>query len=792
MGILDSVFQIILLLVSLIFLILLVLIVLGAYLWFLRLRNRRQKAYNQVFFEISVPEQNEIEPKAAEQMFAAFSGLRMEGWESFVREPDHLSFEIVGTNNVIKFYVSCPKDLANMVTKQIHAAYPEAHFEKVPPWNIWRRGTKVAFCSLGLTGASYFPTRNYEDMQFDSLSVLTSSLSKLEENEGAAIQLIIRPADDHWRTDGQEFVDRVNTHNKNPERKSLNISEKFLEGIGKKIARPGFDSCLRLVAVSKDSFSANQHLKELITAFEQFGDPTYAHFKKQFDVFKKSFMESFIMRLFPVVNLEVPLFHIHLYRSSFILNTTELATVFHLPNKNVTTPGIQWLKARIFPAPANTPTEGLYLGLNSFRGVTRKVCMSEKDRNRHMYILGQTGTGKSEFMKSLAVQDMQAGRGLAFVDPHGTAIEDLLQMVPKERLQDVILFDAGDTERPMGFNLLETRSVEERHFLVNSFIQLLYKLYDPNHQGIMGPQLERTIRNVMLTAMELPENTMVEVFRIIIDPKYAKEMIPRVTDPLVKRYWTDEIAHTTDFHKSEKLGYMISKFDRFVTEKLMRNMLGQSKSAFNFREVMDNKKILFIDLSKGKVGEENSIFLGLLFVPRILAAALSRVDMPEEERPDFFLYVDEFQNFATPDFATILSEARKYHLDLIVANQFISQMDEKIKEAVFGNVGTQCIFRVGPEDAEFLEPQFEPQFTKSDLTNNPTGSMYLRLLAKGQPLAPFSMKVDWDKATNFPLIDGKPVQRSKRIAETIRSYSRLKYGRDRRLVEAEIVSRSGL
>ena len=333
----------------------------------------------------------------------------------------------------------------------------------------------------------------------------------------------------------------------------------------------------------------------------------------------------------------------------------------------------------------------------------------------------------------------------------------------------------------MGLNLLEAHSEEEKHFLVNSFIQLLYKLYDPNHQGIMGPQLERAVRNVMLTAMEDPESTMVDVQRLLIDQKYAKERGALVKDPIVRRYWTDEYAKTTDSQKSEKMGYFVSKFDRITTELTMRNIIGQSHSAFNFREVMDTGKILLIDLSKGKIGEENSIFLGLLIVPRILSAALARVDMPEEKRRDFYLYVDEFQNFATP--ATILSEARKYHLNLIVGNQFIAQMEDKIKEAVFGNVGTQCIFRVGPEDAEFLEPQFEPQFTKADLTNNPTGSMYIRLLANNQPLTPFSLKVDWDAITNTP--------KSDRVAESIRSFCRHKYGRDRRLVEAEINERNG-
>ncbi|MCX6783930.1 MAG: TraM recognition domain-containing protein [candidate division WWE3 bacterium] len=756
----------------------------ATYLWFIRLRDRRHKAFAQVFFKITVPEGNEIEIKAAEQMFAAFSGLTLGKIEGLTHEPDHISFEIVGTHNRIEFYVSCPKHLSDLVTKQIHASYPEADFEPCKPWNIWKKGSKVDFGTLDLTGADYFPIRSYEDKQPDPLNALTSALSKLDENEGAAIQLLIRPSSDHWRTDGEFFVEKIKAHNKNPEKKPLNISEKFLEGVEKKVGKPGFNVCLRLVAVSSDKFKATLHLKEMITSFAVFGDPTYSHFKKIFELSRKGFMESFIMRLFPVVNIEVPLFHVHLYNPTFILNTAELATIFHLPSKEVPTPGIQWLKARTLPAPANTPTAGLYLGKNVFRGVTREVYMQEKDRNRHTYILGQTGTGKSEFMKAMAVQDMEAGRGLAFIDPHGTAIEDLLKKVPQNRIDDVILFDAGDLERPMGFNMLEANSEVDKHFLINAFIQLLYKLYDPNHQGIMGPQLERAIRNVMLTAMEDPESTMVEVLKILIDPKYAKERAEKVTDPMVKSYWLDEIAHTSERDKSEKLGYFTSKFDRFVTEKTMRNILGQSKSSFNFRKVMDEGKILLIDLSKGKIGEENSIFLGLLFVPRILSAALARVDVPEEQRRDFYLYVDEFQNFATPDFATILSEARKYHLNLIVGNQFIAQMDDDIKNAVFGNVGTQCIFRVGPDDAEFLEPQFDPQFTKSDLMSNPTGSMYIRLLANNQPLVPFSLKVDWEAINKTP--------KSERVAAHIRSSCRLKYGKDHRLVEAQILSRLGL
>jgi hypothetical protein len=390
-------------------------------------------------------------------------------------------------------------------------------------------------------------------------------------------------------------------------------------------------------------------------------------------------------------------------------------------------------------------------------------------------------------MKTLALQDIENGEGLAFIDPHGSDIDDILEKIPEHRANDVILFDVSDIERPLGLNILESHSEEDKHMIINSFIALLYKLYDPNRQGIMGPQLERAIRNVMLTAMADPDSTLVDVLRLLIDDAYAKSFLPKLEDPLVKRYWTDEMAKTSDYHKSEKMGYFVSKFDRFVTDRTMRNILGQPKSAINFPKIMAEKKILLVDLSKGKIGEENSNFLGLILVPRILQAALGRASkLGKEEFPNFYLYVDEFQNFATPDFATILSEARKYKLNLVVAHQFVSQLTEEIKEAVFGNVGTMAVFRVGAEDAEFLESQFEPTFLQSDLINLPVGNYYTRLLVNGHPMKPFSMKVDWD------MVNEANAAKDSDLAQEIRERSRLNYGVSRKEVEEYISKRSGL
>ncbi|MFA6603161.1 MAG: DUF87 domain-containing protein, partial [Candidatus Shapirobacteria bacterium] len=398
----------------------------------------------------------------------------------------------------------------------------------------------------------------------------------------------------------------------------------------------------------------------------------------------------------------------------------------------------------------------------------------------HFYIVGQTGVGKSWLLANMALQDIKAGKGVCFIDPHDT-FEKILERIPPERVDDVIYFDPSMTDRPMGFNVMECESDEQKDFVTSSIINLMYKLYDPYKTGIVGPRFEHAIRNIMLTVMTEPGATFIEIVRALTDPSYVQQMLPKVSDPMVKRYWTDQIAQTNDFHKSEVLDYIVSKFGRFITNTMMRNIIGQSVSAFNFRKAMDEGKILIINLAKGTIGEENSAFLGLVLIPKILIAAMSRQDIPEALRKDFYLYVDEFQNFATQDFAVIMSEARKYHLNLIVGNQFISQMDDEIKNAVFGNVGSICSFRVGISDAGFLTNQFKPVFSEHDLLNLPVGNAYLKTMVKGTPQPPFSVYVTAEEVKS----PGNP-----KMAEMIKRLSALKYGRPRAIVETEIAKRA--
>jgi hypothetical protein len=752
---------------------------------FLKKKGESKELYNLTFLQIKLPKDNEIEIEAAEHMFSNLMGFKKSFWKSLMSSDYRISFEIVSKSDGIGFYVVVPDDIVSIVEKQINAAYPVAEIDIVNPHEIWDRGDVTRVAELSLRGPAYYPIKTYEELKNDSLSSITCGMSKMGPDEVIAVQYIVQPAPDSWRLAGRKHVSTSRTAAANPEN-PVNVDTEFLEGIEKKINQPGFYTKIRLVSIAKDSFAAQNHIANLQSSFEQFTDPKYNKFVLKTGLLwgTKKIIDDFIFRRIDFKNIRIPLLDIQLYLDTPILNTVELGTVFHFPNKEITTPNIVWLTSRRAAVQTNTPDEGLYLGKNVFRGMENGIYMKEEDRVRHFYIIGQTGTGKSVFLMELALQDIINGEGLAIIDPHGTDIEELLSKMPPERLDDVVYWDVSDTERPMGLNLLEAHSEEEKHMVINSFIALLYKMYDPNRQGIMGPQLERAIRNVMLTAMTDPDSTMVDVLRLLIDPGYAQKFIDNVQDPLVKRFWTDEMAKTSDFHKSEKTGYFVSKFDRFVTDQTMRNILGQPKSAFNLEEIMAQKKILLVDLAKGKIGEENSTFLGLILVPKILNAALSRHKLiGKVDFPNFYLYVDEFQNFATPDFATILSEARKYKLSLTVAHQFVAQLDDEIKEAIFGNVGTMCTFRIGTDDAEFMENYYGPTFSAQDLANLPIGNCYVRLLVDGHPTEPFSMFVDWDEVnlkTKYPDMPQK-----------IKESSRTKFGIPKNEVEEYINLRAG-
>lgn len=735
-------------------------------------KDREEESLGFVLLSVKVPRDNETKIDAAEQFFASLYTLHSGGfWQKF-KPQEHISFEIVGLKEDIRFFISCPGRLQDLVEKQLYGAYPGAEITEVDEYNIFSEQAKVAFAALQLKSASYYPIRTYRDLPTDPLNSVTTALAKMQEGEGAAVQILVSPADKGWQSAGSSYLSSTKKKEADPDTASYGVDQKTYEAVDTKISKPGFQVAIRMVVSSGSQHSADSHLKNLIGAFSQYSS-SHNGFSKAKIRLKSLFMIDFIYRYQPLLG-----------RGTSILNSEELATIFHLPNKMVETPHIRWLNAKRAPAPAEIPHEGLYLGKSRYRGVTREVFISQKDRQRHMYIIGKTGTGKSEFLKEMILQDIEEGRGVCFIDPHDT-VEQLLDLIPPHRAEDVIYFNPADTQRPLGLNIMEAKTDEQKHFVVSSIIGLMYKLYDPHKTGIIGPRFEHAIRNAMLTVMSDEGATFIEVVRVLTDSKYVQELLPKVKDPMVRRYWTDQIAQTSDFHKSEVLDYIVSKFGRFVTDKMMRNIIGQSESAFDFRKVMDEQKILLINLAKGRIGEENSNFLGLLLVPKILIAAMSRQDVPEAQRPDFYLYVDEFQNFATPDFATILSEARKYHLNLTVANQFVGQVEEEVKQAVFGNVGTLVSFRVGVTDANFLQHEFTPTFNETDLTNVERFHVFIKTIVNNEPMRPFSMDLTKDMVE-------EEAKKNEKVAEMVKELSRLKYGKDKDLIEEEIGVRAKL
>jgi len=750
-----------------------------AYFLILRAKSkaREKRSLESVLLQVRVQRNNEIKPDAMEQLFASLHSIKKGGFKMRFDTQPVISFEIVARREEIKFFVWTTRNLKDLVEKQIHGAYPEAQIvQQDEEYNIFTKEGKVAYKDLQLKKEDYYPLKTYKELPTDPLASLTSALAKMGVNESAAIQILVSPVDNSWQKSGKSFISETKKQESDPELARFSVPARTLEAVENKIGKVGFQVSVRIVVVSENSDMASAHLNNIQSAFSQFDSDLNGLSGRKIRM-KGQFVDDFLYRYQPMFNL--------LGNRISIFNSEELATVFHFPNKLITTPHIDWLNAKSAPAPAQIPQEGLYLGKSRYRGVERDVHISESDRQRHMYIIGRTGTGKTEFLKSMIRQDINDGKGLCFMDPHGDAVEDILNFIPPERAEDVIYFRPGDTERPMGLNLLGAKTEDQKHFITTAVINMMYKLFDPYKTGIVGPRFEHAVRNAMLTVMSEEGTTFIEVMRVLTDANYVRELLPKVQDPIVRRYWTDQIAQTSDFHKSEVLDYITSKFGRFVTNKMIRNIIGQSQSSFDFRQVMDSGKILLVNLSKGELGEENSSFLGLILVPRILMAAMSRSDIPEEQRRDFNLYVDEFQNFATPDFAQILSEARKYHLSLTVANQFIGQVDEEVKNAVFGNVGTLISYRVGVNDANYLTNEFAPAFSQEDLLNIERYHVYIKTIVHNEPVPPFSMDVTMD-------MDEVAKKRNPKVAEVIREMSRLKYGRDGRLVEAEIARRAKL
>ncbi len=787
-----------------------------------------QHAFDRVVLHILVPKERKSEGATTAQddrleqvkeeigitetFFSTLAGLKPEhglkAW--FTGRNDHISFEIVSHNNLINFYVAVPQKLKPFIEQQINAQYPYAHIEEITDYNIFSEHSSIVGAYLKSKNAHALPFKTYKKMDSDPLAGVLNTLARIHEaNSSAAIQFIVRAADKKWRREGAHLVREVRkgksfdevmnknkiggfvasfaseakrqvfdstssdqTHEKKDAQQLSGHEEEMMKGIEEKLVKGGLEVTIRVVSSSDNPELASLNLDNIVNSFAQYN--LYRYGNSLGAVVPKnpqSIIRSFIYRSF------------HENRHS-ILNTEEMAGFWHLPLHSTEAPNIKWLLARKAPPPPNLPHTGIDLGRVIYRGQEYPVKMKEEDRRRHLYVIGKSGSGKSVFIENLAVQDVLNGKGLAVIDPHGDFAEYVLEHVPKERADDVIIFNPSDVDRPIGLNMLEANSEDEKDFAVQEMIAIFYKLFPPE---MIGPMFEHNMRNVMLTLMADLDNpgTIIDIPRMFTDDAYVKKYLVKLKDPVVRAFWEKEMAKTSDFHKSEMLGYLISKVGRFVENEMMRNIMGQQKSGFDFRDVMDKQKILIVNLAKGKTGEVNAKLIGLIIVAKLQMAALSRADLPEDQRKDFYLYIDEFQNFITDSISTILSEARKYRLDLIIAHQYLGQLtDDKgksdIKDAVLGNAGTVAAFRIGPEDAELLAKEFAPVFGPYDLMNVEKFTANVKLLVDNEPTKPFNM-------STYP-----PTRGNHELAEAIRELSRLKHGRDRRMVEAEILERTKL
>ncbi len=717
----------------------------------------------------------------------------------------HFGFEIVGLNGFVNLYALAPADMIGTIEQALTSAYPSTILERVPEYNIFNEvggANAIAGGSLKLKQDFVYPIATYQESKRDAMQAILNSLSSLSAEDGVAIQILFRPADDAWRktatsvavnrrkgnksssginiADGvRDFAwDFVKAWSKPPEAKDgkddkskdiSGVDQAVAEAIEDKVKYAGFEVNLRVIASSNILRSAQNAVTGIVSSFAQFDAPGRNGFKYSPTKDMDTFMTNYMLR------------HFSYSKKKNILSSVELATIFHFPDQRSTpTTQLERQGSKQVDGPRNMPDRGLLLGYNVFRGVKKPVRLDIGDRQRHMYVVGQTGTGKSTFLENLALQDMMAGNGFAFVDPHGDTAEKLLSMVPKERAEDIIYFCPSDMDYPMGMNLFEYHSEDQKDFLIQEVLNMLYKLYDPQHQGIMGPRYESLFRNAALTIMADPNGgTFIDVPKLFRDPQFAKQKLQYVKDPNVREFWEKEMPQSQRSNEfGDVVSWFVSKFGAFLSNEMMRNIIGQTKSAFDLRYIMDNKKILLVNLSKGRTGELNSKLLGMMFVMKFQAAAMSRSDIPEHERVDFSLYVDEFQNFSTDSFATILSEARKFRLNLIVANQFTTQLTEEIRDAVFGNIGTVVAFRVGQNDVEKLSQYFQPQFDGNDLLRIPNYNTVVRTLVSGVPTQSFSM------ATLEPL--GNP---NKELGDALKQLSAAKYGRPRAVVEKDIFSR---
>jgi hypothetical protein len=721
-----------------------------------------------VLLAIELPKENEKTPIAAEQMFASLHGLL-----KFTPEvQEHLSLEIASSESGIRFYVFTPKHFKNFVEGQIYAQYPDAEIRVVDDYtqNV-SENSHLASAEIVLARDYIFPIKTFRDFEVDPLAAITGAVGKVSPTEKIWVQILIRPVEDVWQERGHQYVTMIRsgaspvsldpaalaadvakqlfshvgnmvTHattgpqeplkqsqlNTPPPRLSAG-QDLELKAIENKLTKMGFETKVRIIAVSESEEQARQQLSSAIASFKQFSTANLNNFVPNPEKkLPKEVLSEYRRRLFPESE-----------DNAYILNIEELASIFHLPNISVETPTIAWTRAKKGEPPLNLPTTNCtYFAETVFRDSNVKFGIKRADRRKHMYVIGKTGVGKSTLMKNMIISDMRSGEGVAFLDPHGDAIDDLLNFVPENRLEDVVIFNPADSEYPVALNMLEVVDPRQRNLIASGLLDV-FKKYFANS---WGPRLEYLLMNCILTLLEVPNTSLLGIVRLLTDPDYQRFIVSQISDPVMKEFWNKEFTQMKSNQKliTEAISPIQNKVGQFLNASTIRNIVGQPKSTIRIDEIINSGKIFFVNLATGRIGESNSALLGAMVISQLQFAAMRRVDMPEEQRRDFYVYADEFQKFATDSFATILSEARKYRLNLFVAHQYIEQMPLAVKDAVFGNVGTLISFVAGPTDALYLEKEFAPTFTAQDIINLGMHEVYLKLQIDNMASAPFSAK----------------------------------------------------
>ena len=775
-----------------------------AVLAFLTWRNRRRaEIVNNLESDLlilEIPKTNDKKELAAEQMFASLHGILRDKAELKDNNgiQEHLSFEFASVNGQIRFYVWVPRTLRSFVESQIYSQYPTVQIRDAEEDYVAheREHSVVYTTEVSLTDNEVLPIKSFQSFEVDPLAGITGTLAKLETTgEEIWVQILARPVADDWHKTAEHWISNLRAGKGGISIKSVSWLPQMFEALWKppeggdkvsiakelsdrdktriseaekKATKLGYEVKIRIAYLGESQVNARQQMQAIVGTFKQFNSTNLNGFKASNGSFSKESLIPYRQRAFG--------------STGYILNIEELASVYHLPHTNVETPNIVWASSKTAEPPAKLPIitgdpavdENISaFGLTNFRGINHQFGMLRYDRSRHVYIIGQTGAGKSGLLELFALSDIFHGQGYAIIDPHGDLAVNNMRFIPGSRMQDVVYFNPADTAYPVGFNPLEVTNPDQKNNISSEVIGVLKRMFGES----WGPRLEYILRYTILALLDRPSTTMLDISRMLTDKKFRKETLSYCKDTVVLQFWNVEFASWNDKFQAEAIAPVLNKVGAFTANPIIRNIIGQPKSTFNIRQIMDEGKILIVNLSKGLIGEDNASILGSFLVTKIQLAAMSRSDIPNiADRRPFYLYVDEFQNFATDSFATILSEARKYALNLTVANQYISQMNETVRDAVFGNVGTMISFRVSADDAPILSKQFEPQFEAGDLLQMHNRHFIMNMVINGEKAPAFS-------ATTLKL-PPEQIDNTGRIIEN----SRRLYSRNRPEVEAEINS----